>query len=141
MMTAEKIRELSPAEHSVWTAYLRVDETLILHTSIGLRYTLVLLSISKRFLSQTIPADCRLRFLEWMDRRSDTFSKEAIALIEPMNDEGYEIFREANKLGPNKALDISASWEVFNAYAAINPSILTALRMSRPNGYDASAMK
>jgi len=37
--------------------------------------------------------------------------------------------REAMKLGSHKALDVFAKWEVFNAFVALNPSLLTAIKI------------
>ena len=51
-----------------------------------------------------------------------------IAAIDPMDDKGDEIAGEIRKLGPQKALDVYA--ETFVAFAALNPSLIEALRMS-----------
>jgi hypothetical protein len=74
--------------------------------------------------------------LEFLDRCSDTFAREAISQIEPMCDEAFEIYREAMKLGAKKALDVLARWEVFNAIVALSPSILVAIKMPRCQPWD-----
>jgi hypothetical protein len=79
-----------------------------------------------------LSAEHRLRFLEFLDRCTDNFlTAEAIAAVEPMCDQAYEMVKEARKLGPSKALDVFARWEVFNAFIALNPGLLTAIKMPR----------
>lgn len=134
MMIDKQIGELSCEERRAWIDSLNEDQTIILHTPIGLRYVLVTIAEVKWFLSTEIPAEYRLKFLEFIDRHTDMFTAEALALVEPMNAEGLEILKEARKLG-KKWLDIVASWEVFNAFIVLNPSMMTTLRMPLPNGY------
>jgi hypothetical protein len=130
MMTGDRLAQLSSGERSEWLQSLSDDEALVAYTPVGYRYTLVVLSEAKRSLLADLPPEYRLKILEHLDRRTDTFTAEAIAQIEPMCDEAYEIFKEAQKLGASKALDVFARWEVFNAFAALNPSLLTAIEMS-----------
>jgi hypothetical protein len=81
-----------------------------------------------------MPANYRLKFLEWLNRCDETWlSREIIAAVDPMDDDGYEILREAMKLGAKTALDVVARWEVFSAFVALNPSLLTAIKM--PNRF------
>jgi len=115
-------------EHSAWLASLSADEALIVHSPIGYLYTLVFLSELKRILKSEMPTKYRLRFLEFIDSRSDEWPPEIIAILEPMCDAGAEIMAEAHKLG-KKQLDKIAEFEVFSAFAALNPSLLVALRM------------
>jgi hypothetical protein len=117
------------AEHVAWIDSLNADETLILHTPVGYRYTLVEISDLKRVLQVEIPAEFRLRFLEFLDRQSAEWGAETIASIAPMCDAGAEIVREARKLGSKQALDTFAKFDVFSAFCALNPSLLEALRM------------
>jgi hypothetical protein len=119
------------AEHCAWLDSLNDDETAIVHTPVGHRYMLVVISEAKRMLLMDLPAEHRLKFLEHLDRRTDTFTADVIAQIQPMCDEAYEMVKEARKLGPGKSLDILARWEVFNAFVALNPSLLTAIKMRR----------
>ena len=106
----------------------------------GDRWTLIAISENKRWLSTNIPAEIRLRILEFFDRCTDNFlTAEAIAQVEPMCDEAYEMAKEARKLGPKKALDVFAKWEVFTAFVALNPSLLTAIKMPRSFSHNRSA--
>jgi hypothetical protein len=138
MTTEKQLSEMSTDERIAWTASLNEDERVILHTPIGLRYVLVSVAEVKWFLSHDIPAEYRLKFLEFIDSHTDLFTPEAYALVEPMCAEGRELIKEARKLG-NKWLDVVARWEVFNAFIALNPSMLDALKMPMPNGYKRSA--
>jgi hypothetical protein len=136
MITAEQIYRQSHDERCAWLDSLNDDESAIVHTPVGHRWTLVVISEIKRMLLGNIPTEHRLRFLEFLDRCTDTFlTAEAAAGIEPMCDEAYEMVKEARKLGAGKALDVFAKWEVFNAFIALNPSMLAALKMPSPNGY------
>jgi hypothetical protein len=47
--------------------------------------------------------------------------------------------REAQKLGAGKSLDVFARWEVFNAFIALNPSLMAAIKMPRKYRYSRSA--
>jgi hypothetical protein len=116
------------AEHVAWIDSLNADETLILHTPVGYRYTLVVISDLKRMLASEIPTKFRLRFLEFLDSHSGDWPPEIIAIIAPMSDAGAEIMSEAHRLG-DKRLDKIAEWDVFGAFCALNPSLLEALRM------------
>jgi hypothetical protein len=94
---------------------------------IGHLYTLVMMSVTKRMLAMEIPVEYRLKFLEHLDKnatRDIWINAEMIAAIDPICNKGYEIVREANKLGP-KALDIYAA--NFPTFAVLNPSLITAL--------------
>jgi hypothetical protein len=132
MITAEQIDRQSGDERSAWLASLNEDENAIVHCAVGHRWTLVVISETKRLLSMNLPAEHRLRFLEFLDGCTDNFlTVEAISLIEPICDEGYGMLRETRKLGAGKSLDVIARWEVFNAFIALNPSLLTAIKMPR----------
>jgi hypothetical protein len=99
--------------------------------SSGTLYTLIMISITKRMLAMEIPVEYRLKFLEHLDKnvsRDPWLNSEMITAIEPICNKGYEIVREANKLGPKKALDLYA--EHFSTFAILNPSLITALEMS-----------
>jgi hypothetical protein len=118
------------AEHCAWLNSLNADQNLIVHSPVGHRYTLVIISELKRMLmAETLPTGARHRFLEFLNDHSDVWPPEIIASIEPMCDAGAEIVREARKLGASKALDKYAEFDVFNAFCALNPSLLEALRM------------
>jgi hypothetical protein len=117
------------AEHCAWIDAMSPDEKLILYSPVGNRYTLVLISEAKRALTAELPVELRLRFLEFLDSLPDVWPAEIIASIAPMCDAAAEIMHEARKLGPQKAFDKCAEWDVFNAFVALNPSLLEALRM------------
>jgi hypothetical protein len=130
VITSEQINLQSSDERGAWIASLNDDESTILHCAVGRRYTLVFISLVKYLLAREIPTSNRLEFLEWLDRRDgEWLSREMIAAIDPMDDDGYELLREAMKLGAKKALDVVARWEVFSAFVALNPSLLTAIKM------------
>jgi hypothetical protein len=99
---------------------------------IGHRYTLVSISVTKRMLEQKIPTAYRFKFLEHLDgmttKSESWLTAEMIAAVEPICDKGYEMVREAQKLGGHKALDAYA--EFFSTFAVLNPSLLAALILS-----------
>src|SRR5260221_7092564 len=112
MITDEQIGQQSSEERHAWLDSLNDDETAIVHTPVGHRWTLVVISETKRLLLMELSAAHRLRFLEFLDHCTDTFlTTEAIAAIEPICDEAYEMVTEARKLGAAKALDVFARWE------------------------------
>jgi hypothetical protein len=127
-ITGEQISKFSPAERSAWEASLSDDALIILHSSTGERYTLVFISLVKRMLSMEIPQNYRLQYLEWLDRDRD-ITPEMIGAVNRMCVDGYELLREAQKLGAKKALDVISRLEVFTAFVALNPSVLAAIKM------------
>jgi hypothetical protein len=99
----------------------------------GWMYTLVIVSIMKRYLSGKLPASSRLEFLEHLEKMAADenrvwLTQEMIATVEPMCDRGFEIVREAQKLGARKAVDVYA--DVFATFAVLNPSLIAALKQS-----------
>jgi hypothetical protein len=132
MITNEQLSKFSGVDRGAWIDSLSEDESAILHCSIGHRYTFVFISLVKQLLAdEDLPAHYRLKYLEWLDRRNEPWeSPQIISAIEPICDEGYQLLREAMKLGPKKGFDTIASWEVFNAFVALNPSLLRAIKMS-----------
>jgi len=87
MMTADQIAGMSAEEHSAWIESLDEDEAIVLHTPVGFRYMLVAIADVKVVLSKKIPAEYRLKFLEFLKGHEDMFTAEAIAAVEPFNDE------------------------------------------------------
>lgn len=131
MIAEQQINQQSGEERCAWLNSLNDEENLIVHCPTDHRYTLIFVSIVKRALVGEMSSAYRIRFLEWLKKCGDRWlSPDMVAAVEPMCDEGYEIVREAMKLGSGKYLDVFASWEVFNAFIALNPSILTAVKMS-----------
>jgi hypothetical protein len=125
------------AEHCAWLDSLQGDEKQIVHCATGHKYTLVVFSIVKRYLAEEMSSEYRLRFLGYLDKLADAWlTAEAVAMIEPMCDDGYEIVTEARKLGWQKAFDTFAKYEVFSAFVALNPSLMKAIRFcNRGRGY------
>lgn len=124
-MTFEEIYEMSRAERRAW---LDAPHGRALETSRGHRWTLVMISLTKKALQSDMPAAMRLEFLEHLERMSDLWLKpEYVAMVEPMCDEAYEIAEEANKLGPAKSLDVFAEHPTFKAFCTLNPSLIMAI--------------
>jgi hypothetical protein len=98
---------------------------------IGYQYTLVMASEVKRLLVEGMPMEYRLKFLEHLDKMVDRawLTAEMIEAVEPMCDKAHEIALEAKKLPKGKFLDVYA--QNFSTFAVLNPSLLTALKMSR----------
>lgn len=138
MMTETQIGTMSDAERSARLHSLQSDEKQIVHCSSAHKYTLVVFSIVKRYLGEEMSPEYRLRFLNYLDKLSDSWlTAEAVAMIEPICDDGYEIVKEARKLGWQKAFDTFAKHEVFSAFVALNPSLMEAIRFcNRGRGYD-----
>jgi hypothetical protein len=116
------------------------DDKIILHSCHGDRYTVVAIAYAKWALASHIPNDARLTLLEFLNNCTDRLTLSAIAAVDPMPIDGRELFKEAMKLG-RKWPDAVARRDVFDAFVTINPSILTAMRMPHPNGFDPSAMR
>jgi hypothetical protein len=132
MITEHQIREMSGADRGAWIDALNEDESEILHCPVTRKCILVFVSLVKMLLAEEIPTEYRLKFLQWLERRDDWWcSPRIIAVIEPMCDNGYELLRETMKLGHKKGFDTLAHWEEFNAFVALNPSLLTAIKMGK----------
>ncbi|MCW2219508.1 hypothetical protein M2232_003040 [Bradyrhizobium japonicum] len=96
------------------------------------------MSVAKRALQGEMPADMRLDFLTHLEKMIDNVvTAEIIAMIEPMDDDGYELFREIQKLGygpmPN-ALDMLA--KKFDVFARCNPSLRRAYDAATSGRYE-----
>lgn len=99
-------------------------------------YTLVFVSVVKRWLRSEMSADIRLEFLQHLDKMTDQWLTPGVfALVEPIDDKGQELFDEAAKLGfeivfePGVGRRIDAFdvlYEKFDVFAALNPSLQTA---------------
>jgi hypothetical protein len=91
----------------------------------GHQYTLVCVSLTKLALQSEMPPEMRLEFLGHLEKMVDqTLTPAVIAMVEPMCERGYELSREAVKLGHFKALDVYA--DKFDVFAALNPSLHVA---------------
>jgi hypothetical protein len=97
----------------------------------GVKYTLVLAAVTKKALAGQIPDEFRLQFLQHLEKMVDPQSwitADMITSVEPMDDRGYALFREASNVDPNKKLDMYA--EIFMQLAVLNPSMITAIKSS-----------
>jgi hypothetical protein len=99
---------------------------------IGYRYSLVVISITKRALAADIPSEFRMKFLEHLDKLTiptDGFwlTPDMISVVAPMCDHGDELVREARALDRHKVLDAYSKF--FPAFASLNPSLIAALEM------------
>src|ERR1700682_249711 len=100
MITDEQIHRQTYEERDAWLASLDADQTAIAHTPSGHRWTLVVISETKRLLSMNLSAEDRLRFLEFLESCTDNFlTEKAVAIIEPMDHEAHELLKETRRLG------------------------------------------
>src|ERR1700741_4806071 len=98
--------------------------------SMGHRYTLVMASLTKWALQGSdMPPEMRLEFLGHLEKMTDqVLTPAVIALVEPMDAKGWEIYHEAQKLGyghsrPNL---FDVLYQKFDLFAALNPSLQRA---------------
>ena len=115
------------------------DDALISGCPVISRAELVHVSHLKSLLANELPTNYRLKFLQWLDRRYSPgqewermqITPEIVAAIEPICDGAYELLREAMKLGNPTSVNTIGREDVFRAFVALNPSLLTAIRMAR----------
>jgi hypothetical protein len=98
--------------------------------SMGHRYTLVMASLTKWALQGSdMPPEMRLEFLGHLDKMVDqVLTPAVIALVEPMDAKGWEIYQEAQKLGyglrgPNLFDVLDKKLDLF---VTLNPSLRVA---------------
>jgi hypothetical protein len=104
----------------------------------GYKYTVIIISTTKRALAGNISREYRLEFLNHLDRmvnhQNNSWLTEAmIAAIDPMCDAGLEMLSEAMKLDkgkPGRPGMLDALAKFFPAFAVLNPTLLTALELS-----------
>src|ERR1700761_6331782 len=95
----------------------------------GHKYTLVMISVAKKCLRGEMTPDVRLKFLGYLEKFTDNvLTPEIIALVEPIDEKGSELYQEAMKLGfgmksPN-AFNILD--QKFDVLATLNPSLKLA---------------
>ena len=98
----------------------------------GQRNLLVLVSIAKRWLSEDIEVEFRLRFLEAFERfeklTNGWLSAETVTMIDPMCDNGIEVWQETRGLVAQERIKVMDRPEVFSVLAALNPSLLSVIR-------------
>lgn len=106
--------------------------------------TRITISVAKRFMAEpNTPPQITASYLRAFERFSAGRNGDApwldvavIAAIEPMGDDGYELYREIAKLVPKRgdpvdpaqrALDHQPAWKAmadnFAAFVAVNPSL------------------
>jgi hypothetical protein len=128
--------ELRPTEdQSAWQATWNDDEKLLAHTPPGYWISLIEIAQIKRTLLSEMPADLRLRFLNCLHERvHGPITLEAMQRIEPACDVAMKMLNEMRILNSNDRHKLLMRWNVMSSFVALNPSIMTAIRMiSRPN--------
>ena len=98
--------------------------------SIGHTWSLVCASIAKHALqSKNMPPEMRLQFLEHLEKMTDaTLTPAVIAIVEPMDPKGLELWHEATKLGygPRSPNVFDALYKKFAIFAECNSSLKAA---------------
>lgn len=96
--------------------------------SMGHRYTLVFASVTKWALQGEMPTEMRLDFLSHLEKMTDNvLTPEIIAMVEPIDKDGLELYTEAVKLGYGGSPDaFSVLDQKFDVFAALNPSLRRA---------------
>jgi hypothetical protein len=95
----------------------------------GHRYQMVMVSMTKRVLQGKMPSEMRLEFLSYLEKMVDnTLTAGVIAIIDPMDDDGQELYMEAVKLGygPRSPNVFDVLDEKFDVFASLNPSLRRA---------------
>jgi hypothetical protein len=97
--------------------------------SMGHKYILISVSLTKHALQMEMPNEMRLRFLEYLEKFTDNVLTPAvIAMVEPIDEKGLELWNEIKKLGygmsPPNVFD--ALYRKFDVFAALNPSLQAA---------------
>lgn len=106
--------------------------------SMGHRYTLVMASHTKWVLRGEMSPEMRLEFLGHLDKMVDNkLTTAVIAMVEPMDAKGREIYDEAMKLGyehiPGRPSFFDVLHKKFDVFASLNPSLQAAVdEASRP---------
>ena len=107
----------------------RSDEDLI--AGCRHRNLLVLVSIAKRWLAEDIEAEFRFRYLEYFERfgklTNGWLSAEVVTMIDPICDNGIEIWQETRGLAAQERNRMIDKPEVFSVLAALNPSLLRVI--------------
>ena len=97
--------------------------------SMGHKWTLVMASAAKWALRSEMSPEMRLQFLAHLEKMTDqVLTPAVIALVEPMDAKGRELFDEAKKLGygPSGPNFFSVLDQKFDVFAALNPSLRAA---------------
>jgi hypothetical protein len=113
----------------------------------GTKYHLVWISYIKEAFQHDMPQDTRLKLLEGIARLQDNVLTPAvIALVEPMDAKGLELFDEIKKLGFKVVIEpgvgrrpdaFDEMYKKFDVFASLNPSLERAYSDAcRPWGGD-----
>jgi hypothetical protein len=104
--------------------------------TMGHTYTLVMASHLKWILQAEMPADMRLTFLSHLEKMVDqTLTPEILAMVEPMDERGLELWNEAAKLGFKVVIEpgvgrrpdaFDVLYKKFDIFASLNPSLQRA---------------
>jgi hypothetical protein len=103
--------------------------------SMGHTYGLVMISVTKWCLRGEMPPQMRLEFLDHLEKQVDSvLTPSVIAIVEPIDNKGLELYREAMKLGfgrdwssgPRPPCVWDVLYEKFDVFAALNPSLQRA---------------
>jgi hypothetical protein len=95
------------------------------------RWTLVMASVAKWALQGEMPAKMRLEFLGRLEQMTDgVLTPEIIAIVEPMDAKGFEIYDAAKALGYGRdghgANLFTVLDKKFDVFATLNPSVRAA---------------
>jgi hypothetical protein len=116
---------------------------------VGYLYTAVIISHTKRGLSEDIAPEWRLKFLDGLDRlvnheNNTWLTEEMVAAIDPVCDAGMEMISEAAKLDrgmPGRPGMLDALAKFFPAFAVLNPSLLAAFEIHSDGSANLSAQR
>ncbi|HTC04893.1 MAG TPA: hypothetical protein VK749_15930 [Xanthobacteraceae bacterium] len=135
-MTAADMPEPGTEAHRAWLDSLTGDDLLIIHLPPGYQWMLVLASLEKRLLQGDMEPGLRLRLLESLNSMiHGLITADMLAMIQPMCDTAYQIWKEAKTLDREgdqacmASFRVITSWRVFNHFLKLNPSILDAIRL------------
>jgi hypothetical protein len=121
------------AEHCAWLDSLEGDEYRIVHMPRGHLFNLADVSRFKHALLTTqMTAGEQLRIFDGI--ASSIFgpvTSEAVAVIEPCCDTGWQILSEIYSLPIEKQMQAFSDGDVFRLLARLNLSLLAALRLCR----------
>jgi hypothetical protein len=123
--------ELSPLQdHSAWQKTWNDDERLLAYTPPGYWSELVGISQAKRLLQQEMPADLRLRFLEYLDKSvHGHLTLEAMQRVQPACDTAMRMLDETNSLSRQDKYRLMNRWNVMANFCNLNPSIIEAMKL------------
>jgi hypothetical protein len=125
-----------PEAHRAWLDSLSPDELLTVYVPPGHMLTLIGTALMKRAVqSPGIKPGEKLRLLEMVNGWTDLwFTPEMLALVDPMSDTEFQIYREAKSLDPEDdkrcqaSFDVLSSPRVFWHFFTLNRGIANAIK-------------